>query len=174
MWNPSELKSEPERHQDGPYVRVEFLRQSQDDRITLVLDQSARPVPALWTRMTVTSLDEAANSLREREGTLLKFIGRWSTGDPGPVLIEDLPGWAQAHGVDAVVWTALPRKFSGSSEGIATAAQIIEHLDRLPAEKREAAEQYVRNAPRQIDTAYRCAITEALGWTPRVCPSVRR
>ncbi len=47
---------------DGPSVRVEFLRQSRNRRLTLVLHASAEPVSSLWAHMTVDSLDNATKA----------------------------------------------------------------------------------------------------------------
>ena len=54
---------------DGPPVKVEFLRQSKDKRLTLVLHASAAPVPSLWARMTVDNLNTAVKDLKKREET---------------------------------------------------------------------------------------------------------
>ena len=69
---------------DGPCVRVEFVRQSRDGRLTLVLHHTADPVPSLWAPMKVESLDEAVKALAKREGASGKplsnpqrDIGRW-------------------------------------------------------------------------------------------------
>ena len=51
---------------DGPPVKVEFLRQSKDKRLTLVLHASAAPVPSLWARMTVDNLNTAVKDLKKR------------------------------------------------------------------------------------------------------------
>jgi hypothetical protein len=168
VWRPGQLQVELPWREDGPRVQVEFLRQSKDNRVTLVLDPSAAYVPALWARMKLTDLHEAAEDLRVREDIPEDYaqnIGRWSKGDPPPALIEDLSGWAEERGVDSVVWTALGRKFKGSRTKPAPVADIVTYLDNLPEEERKAAETYVRYAPLQIRTTYRQEIAEKLGWT---------
>jgi hypothetical protein len=144
-------------------VRVEFLRQSRDDRITLVLDESAAPVPSLWGKMIMKHIPGAVESLRSREGTATKYIGQWTVGAPSPTLIPDLSNWATGWSLDAVIWTNLGRKFHDLDRP-ATADEVISHLGQLTGEKRDAAERYVRRAPRQIDTKYRRKIAAALGW----------
>lgn len=170
VWRREKLQVELPWQEDGPRVQVEFLRQSKSNRITLVLDASAALVPAMWARMKLTDLDEAAENLRIREETSAQNIGRWSAGDPAPELIEDLPAWAETNGVGAVVWTALGRSFHGSDAEPAPVADIITHLGKLPETERKVAEEYVRYAPPQVNTAYRQEIADKLGWTAQPSP----
>ncbi|WP_157657992.1 hypothetical protein [Burkholderia ubonensis] len=65
------------------------------------------------------------------------------------------------------MWTALPPKFGGQDGYRATADEVIAYLASLESRKRELAEQYVRNAPDQIDTSYRRRFEAALHWRPR-------
>jgi hypothetical protein len=73
--------------------------------------------------------------------------------------------WANAHGVDNVIWTALPPKF-GDKDRTPAIDEVLNHLKRLEGSRRDNAERYVRLAPSQIDTAYRRRIEAELGWTP--------
>jgi len=176
-WDPRELPITGGWRNDGPFVRVEFLRRSKDGRITLVLDESAVPVPALWTLLNVADVKAATLTLQAREGIPLKNIdsdiGVWTAGGKAPPLIEALPKWAEERELDAVVWTNLPRKFHPSGRR-AEVEEIIDYLQRLTGPKRDAAEQYVRKAPAQISTAYRAIIAAALGWTPLTTGDQRR
>ena len=86
---------------DGPTVKVEFVRRSQDGCLTLVLYATAEPVPSLWARMTVDNLDAAVRALAKREGSKGKplsnperDIGRWSRGEADPKNIPGLEVWA--------------------------------------------------------------------------------
>ena len=144
-------------------MQVEFLRQSLDDRITLVLDESAAPVQSLWAKMLFHEVSSAVESLRSREGTTTKLIGLWTIGGPSPTLIPDLSSWATERNLDAVIWTNLGRRFHGLDRA-ATASEVLGHLSQLTGEKLDAAEEYVRKAPVQIDTTYRRKIADALGW----------
>jgi len=42
--------------------------------------------------------------------------------------------------------------------------EAIAYLDSLTGETREHAQDYIKSVPEQIDTVYRRAIVEALGW----------
>ena len=169
VWDPRELPIHRTWHQDGPFVRVEFSRQSNDGRITLVLEKSASLVRSLWAVMDTPDVDVAREALRAREGINIKnleaHIGKWSRGEDSPALTPDLPAWAAAHGIQHVIWTALPPKFSGA-EQTPTQDQVVKYLGGLSGAQRDNAERYIRFTPKQIDTAYRRSIEAALQWTP--------
>jgi len=120
--------------------------------------------------MDATDLATARTDLRKREGILEKNedrdVGTWSADQPSPVLIPGLAEWGVAHGVAHVVWTNLPPTFNGS-EKTPTAEQVVRYLAGLTGAQRDAAERYVRFAPKQIDTAHRRRIEAALQWTAR-------
>jgi hypothetical protein len=174
VWDARELAIQRRWFGDGPFVHVEFARQSQDGRITLVLAQTESPVRSLWAVMDATTLDLAKADLAERESipdkNVAKHVGAWSAGQPSPVLIPKLSEWAGARGVDHVCWTNLPPKFK-AAETKPSAEEVVQYLGGLTGAKREVAERYVRFAPSQIDTEYRRRIETALRWTPCNPPS---
>jgi hypothetical protein len=164
--------------EDGPLVRAEFLRKSNNGRITLVLDESAIPVRSLWAIMDTSDPEEARTALGDREGIGPNrhddLIGLWTGKEEVPATILDLPAWAKARSVDAVIWTALPPKlFKDDDTRIASSTDIIDHLSSLTGNIRTEAEHYVRNAPRQIDTPIRREIEAKLGWSATVTPEPR-
>lgn len=167
VWDPRELAIQRHWFNDGPLIHVEFARQSQDGRITLVLTEIENPVRSLWAVMDSTNLASAKSDLRKREGipemNEEKHIGSWSTGQPSPALIPSLAEWASAHGITHVIWTNLPPKFNGE-ERLPTPDQVVQYLAGLTGAQREVAERYVRFTPRQIDTTYRRYIEAALQW----------
>jgi hypothetical protein len=98
-------------------VSIDFLRQSQDGRMTLVLSEVAKPVRSLWAQMASTDLAQAREDLCAREGapksSAVKHIGTWSRGDPAPRNVIALGSRAEYHCVDQVVWTELLARFDG-------------------------------------------------------------
>lgn len=169
VWDPRELPIQRQWYVDGPLIQIEFARQSLDGRITLVLEQNATPVRSLWALMDTPEIATASEALRLREGISARDhnkIGSWSVGKATPQLVLGLPEWADARGVQGVVWTNLPPKFDGS-EKTPSEEEVLHYLSQLNGAKRGYAERYVRMAPKQIDTEYRRRIEAVLHWTPQ-------
>jgi hypothetical protein len=158
---------------DGPLLPIEFARQSDDGRITLVLAPGlVPPVRSLWSLMSVDVLDEARESLRKRENIPEKnaaaYIGHWTKGMGAEGIgaegiVGHIKSWAERLGLEAVIWTNLPPKFNRREE-FPTADQVLAYLRSLEHESRQNAERYIRLAPQQIDTEYRRTIERELGW----------
>ena len=166
IWNQGDLPTRSAWFEDGPLVRVEFARQSQDDRLTLVMVADGPRVESLWVMMDTDCLEAAAEALRNREKTEREYIGRWSRGECSPDSILELAEWADERNLDHVVWTALPPQFNGKKGRQPAEEEVVKHLRALPRDARERAKQYIRKAPRQIDTPYRRRIEAELHWEP--------
>ena len=172
VWDPRELPIQRQWFADGPFVPVEFTRQSSDGRITLVLESSALLVRSLWAAMDCADLEIAQEALRKREGIKKSDISKietWKQDDASPALIPNLPQWAVSRGVQSVVWTALPPKFN-TQERTPGCEEVVEYLRKLIGPVRDNAERYIRLAPCQIDTRYRRRIEAAFGWTALSMP----
>src|SRR5690606_28573715 len=121
-------------HSDGPLVKAEFLRQSSNGRLTLVLDASAAPVRSLWALFDGSDLDVAKEALRAREGipkgNAQTHVQSWSRGEAPPPHVVEPEDWASARGVRALVWTALPPKF-GSEDRAPTIEEAVSYLSSL-------------------------------------------
>ena len=167
VWDPRELPIRPGWLTDGPLTPVEFVRQSFDGRITLVVEPNARPLAVLWAEMITLELPKATEALCAREGiqpkNCQKYIGSWVRGALPPRHIRDLPTWAEAREIDAVVWTALRPRFD-RKDAIPSCDEVIGYLSTLKDPVRAQAKKYVERAPRQIQTEYRRRIEETLGW----------
>ena len=168
VWDLRELPICRQWFSDGPLVKVDFLRESRDKRITLVLHNEAEPVRSLWAIMTVKTLAEAKSALAAREGiqeeNIPKHVGSWSRGSTDPQYITEVKAWAESRGVEHVVWTALPPGFKGNRGTVPSQDEVVTHLCALSGPQRDNAEEYVRMAPAQVDTSYRRRIEADLGW----------
>ncbi|MDN7909082.1 hypothetical protein [Burkholderia cepacia] len=170
VWDTRELPIRNGWFNDGPLVPVEFLRQSKDGRITLVVDEGGPPVRVLWALMEATNIQDARRALGEREGipekNWSKHVGAWvHDDDASPIVMPALDRWAQSRGIDGVVWTALPPKLDTQVGYRPTSDEVVAYLASLEGRQREVAERYVRKAPRQIDTPFRRRIESVLHWT---------
>ena len=167
VWNPEGSPIRRGWFEDGPFVRVEFLRKSKNGRVTLVLDDTAAAVRSLWCVMDTTTMADAITALREREGipetNEKAHIGSWTTGASPPAIVEIAP-WAASRGITGVIWTNLPPKFEKTERP--TGDQVVTYLKGLTGRTRDDAERYVRCAPPQIDTDLRRRIEAELGWAP--------
>ena len=96
VWDPRNLPIQRRWFDDGPFAPVEFARQSDDGRLTLVLDEQAEPVRLLWARSTSSDVNQAREALKEREGITAKdwksLIGSWRTGDEAHGNMPSLSG----------------------------------------------------------------------------------
>jgi len=168
VWNPRQLPIDSEWFEDGPLVPVEFARQSDDGRMTLVVEPRAAPLTVLWAHMLPVDLPASVRALCEREGiaeqNCSSWIGSWNRGELAPRNIADLPVWAEAHEIGAVVWTALSPRFKGKARS-PSADEVIDYLRGVREPIRTHAREYIQRAPRQIDTNYRRQIATVLGWS---------
>jgi hypothetical protein len=169
IWNPESLLIIREWFHDGPLLPIEFTRQSNDGRLTLVITESAQPVRTLWALMATTDLETAKKSLliREKisEKNLETFIGciksDEDTIDETELIIKE---WAIKLKLDAVIWTNLPPKFNNKINLEPSIEEAIEYLNALDVNKRATAEEYIRKTPKQIDTSFRRKFELEFGW----------
>ena len=164
IWNQGELAIIGKWEPNGPIVPVEYLRQSIDGRLTLVIDENASRCTVLWAKMKIKVLVEAKKNLQDREGTVSKHIGSWCNGEDCPKCIPDLDKWAISNNVDSVIWTALPPKFNNIDCRKPTYEEALEYLHNLPPNKSTLAKEYVCKTPEQIQTKFREGFERDLGW----------
>lgn len=172
IWKPENLLIRREWFQDGHILPIEFTRQSKDGRLTLVITPNASQVRTLWAIMATTNLNDAKISLQIREGIgekrLEMSIGSISkevqneNENPTNQLIRT---WMGHMSLDAVIWTNLSPKFNNEDGRIPTKQEAITYLEGLDINKRDHAEQYIRTAPRQIDTDFRRDFEKRWNWT---------
>jgi hypothetical protein len=170
IWDPQALPIQECWFEDGPLLPIEFARQSEGDRMTLVIVPGVRDVRSLWTLMIVPDLDTAKIRLAEREGIKTGDIPRYigylsSTESSNGQSAEVIGRWASHIGLDAIVWTNFPPKFQNKVR-VPTVEEVLSFLQTRPPETKKRAEEYIRKTPRQIDTEYRRRIEVELNWTP--------
>lgn len=169
IWRPENLLIRREWFKDGPFLRIEFARQSENGRITLVITNNAKPLRTLWALMATTDLNEAIESLRIREGikkhditSKISLITQEEhTTEESKLSIKE---WLMNMKLDAAIWTNLPPKIDGM-ERIPTELEVISYLRSLDVNKIALAEEYIRRTPKQIDTDYRRKIETEFGWS---------
>ncbi len=172
VWNPGKLPVRGSWHCDGPFLPIEFARLSRHNRITLVILYDQLDYPAsrsLWTLLDVKSVDDAVAALRIREGCPKSAIGVWRKGsrDPAHAIDQRIARWATRLDLDAVVWTKLgPKWISGKKEveRMPTLHEVQAQIEEWDEPLGTYARLYLQMAPKQIDTPYRRAILNKLGW----------
>lgn len=172
IWRPDNLLIRREWFLDGPLLPIEFVRQSNDGRLTLVITNTAKPIRTLWALMATDDLNTAKQSLKIREGVPNSKFETSISSITAAEEIEDeiklcIQNWAKGLHLDAVIWTSLPSKFRDTDEIEPTLAEAIEYLNLLDINKRTTAEEYIRRAPKQIDTEFRRNFENIFGWTFR-------
>jgi hypothetical protein len=173
VWNPGKLPIRGGWQTDGPFLPIEFARLSNHDRITLVIlydHPEYAPSRSLWTLLDAESPQKALQMLKKREGaTSDRAIGLWQKGTAEPQHTVDrlIARWAQAIGLDAVVWTKLgPRWVKGKKtvERMPTKEEILKRIRTWAEPLGTYARLYLQMAPKQIDTPYRRAVFAEFGW----------
>ena len=176
VWDPLDLRAAETFAPNGPLLPIEFCRISRGGRLTLVIDET---FGAVCTTHSVPSaledLDSAIGNLRAREnmhdaesvGFVELGSGRRSRAamQRHPDAVATIAAWAQANGYDAAIWTALASNFDEPDKGgepfsVTAALRYLETLEGENADAFAGALTYVRNAPSEVDTPVRDAVTK--------------
>ena len=154
---------------DGPKLWIEFSRISQRGTragcLTLVIDECCESEVTTFHVLSQRSdLPSAIADLQAREGTSADDIGFCETAAGSfapnamsrhPKSCERIRPWAQAKGFDAVIWTALPRRFKDALGIPFSPAAALDYLNGLPAPTKEKVLAYIHAAPEQTMTPFR-------------------
>jgi hypothetical protein len=154
---------------DGPKLWLEFSRISRKGKragcLTLVIDERCESeVTTFHVLSKSTDLPQAIADLQEREGTSADDIGfcEVATGRFAPNAMsrhpkscERIRAWAREKAFDAVVWTALPRRFKDAIGVSFSPEAALKYLNELPAPTKALALDYVHSAPEQTMTPFR-------------------
>jgi len=165
-----------EWQQDGPKLWIEFSRISRKgarkDCLTLVIDELCdSEVTTLHVLSARSNLSQAIADLQTREGTSLDDIGfcEVETGRFAPNAMsrhpkscERIRAWACDKDFDAVVWTALPRRFKDATGIPFSPEAALKYLIGLPAPTRSLALNYIHTAPERTMTSFRRLLLEQI------------
>jgi hypothetical protein len=166
IWNLGNLKIQKRWFEDGPILPIEFTRISNDERVTLIIDKEAKPIQTLWALMTCNDIEEAKKSLKDREGTYISDIHSVNQNDKVTDEIKhEIQKWLNKKEIDCAIWTGLSYS-KKTQRGRPSVDYIISYLRTLKDQQKQVAEEYIRKAPKQINTEYRIAIEKTFGWTP--------
>ena len=169
IWKWAPLKLATPWQDDGPELPIEFARESDGGELATALSPGARDVPTHWALLADDDVAVACAQLKAREKIPAERhdgIGH-VPGAAAGTFDARIAAWAQRRAIDAVVWTALPPRSHGVEGRMPSQQEAVAYLSGLRGDVRSHAEQYVRQVPPGIATAYRSAIETALGWTPR-------
>lgn len=149
---------------DGPNLPVEFRRRSDDGRLTLVVTEDSAPTRVLWCAMTPETIESCAESMRERECPKRPdWIGWWTKQrHSGHLQAEAIGAWAVHQGLKGVVWAALPPKWNHKNGIAPTQDEAVAYLRGLSGKQFTDARDYIRSAPRQVQTPWRVALESAV------------
>ncbi len=170
IWDPRDLPLAKPWLTDGPALPLEFARKSQDGRMTLVVCPEGTACTVLWATLKTADIDEARKMLADREGLPTNTNAAYWTpkGTSKHLGAAEIGEWAKKLGLPGVVWTGLPPKspITERNGDFPTVDTVLQHLNGLSSDARLKAEEYVRRAPKQIQTGYRDVLAETLNWTP--------
>lgn len=169
IWDRRDLKLSSDWYKDGPSLPVEYLRISEDGRLTLVITDGVDKFPTLWALSNFTDIKQAIDNLWKREGKPYKeHIGSITADESCDCPIQkSIKEWIDKHRLYAAVWTALPHKVKKNGDKIMTPQEAVKYITSIQKniKKWTTAEMYVRNTPEQINTIIRQQLREKFGWT---------
>ncbi|THB84713.1 hypothetical protein E1N66_08945 [Pantoea allii] len=160
IWKTDALPVASQWHHDGPEVPIEFVRIADGGELSTAICLNARPVPVFWAWLNTASLESACRALRLREAipdSRADGIGIMTVTETS---VGPLAEWAQAKGIEGLIWTGLPALMGGVEGRIPTLDEARHYLQTLTGETREHAFHYIEQVPAQIDTAYRRAFAD--------------
>lgn len=92
VWNPADLPIVGGWRPDGPALPIEFTRQSNNGRMTLVITDGATSQTVFWSELKAKSPDEARKVLGARQGVpkanIPSSIGLWMAGASPTICID--------------------------------------------------------------------------------------
>lgn len=160
-------------YSDGPQLPIEFARisgskpgsDSKCKRLTLVIYPHVPDVKTLWALSIKEELAAAALNLCAREGTSREMIGTFRKGGSATnAITQVIADWLDKHSeLDAAVWTDLPPNFEEKQGKHFTPQSAVKYLKKLHSKGyHQDAVEYIRRAPKQIQTSARPLLEGAI------------
>src|ERR1700730_5442789 len=161
---------------NGPGIKLEFsrvsTRQPRQGVLTLVIDPNNGALCRVqYCFSKRTKPDEAFADLAVRENMTYppvpNAVGRIFRKRNQPAVCRDpatrttIETWANAVGIDVVVWTDLSSNFTQATGKPFTVPDAIAHLEDLESSQNsalDAAFEYIREAPAYVRTSLRTAL----------------
>nr|WP_024967363.1 hypothetical protein [Pantoea sp. IMH] len=162
IWKPGTLPLASDWYSDGPALPVEFSRVSDKGELATVICLNAPSVQVYWAMLETDDLQLAVTALREREKIPANREDGIGMLRVQPSAQGNIAGWAAGHGIDALIWTALPPRFAGVEGMIPSAEEALDYLRSLGGDERAHAFDYLRQVPEQLTTPYRRAFQQHL------------
>jgi hypothetical protein len=172
IWNRGMLAVAADFQPNGPSLPIEFSRVFGDGRLTLVIDETAGTSCLTYSAVSVhNELGEAKEKLRIREGMPsqkgIGFIdlisGRQShtAVERHPTAVTKIRACAELNDRPMVIWTALASNFHEPSKANKpfSVEAAIRYLETREADTLRSALDYIRQAPPEIKTPLREAVT---------------
>ena len=155
---------------DGPVLKIEFSRISNDGRLTLVIDPLGSEIKTYHARSARTELDDAICDLMIRERTSKENIGICSKNKEQncsknhPNILPVVQSWLdQRDDIDALIWTDLESNYRKKRKVDFVESDALAYLDNLSPICRAHARDYIIQAPEQTQTKFRKHL-QSKGW----------
>jgi hypothetical protein len=155
---------------EGPILRIEFSRKSADGRLTLVIDtERGSEITTQYAESACLDVNEAAQNLKQREGTTIGNIGICSRragetrSQKHPEVVATVTEWLIGSRFDAVIWTDLESNFAMGRNRAELLEEAFNYLDGLSAVCKTNARHYINTAPPQTQTDLRRYL-QSKGW----------
>lgn len=160
IWSPSPMIFQKQWQSDGPSLPIEFARISKDKRLTLVIQESAKPTTVLWNTILAPTLEAAIDSLKAREKTIEKHIGYIDlvtnqSYSQHNEIISQIKKWMKSQGHQQCIWTDLPSNFTQKTNLPFDKNSVYDYIQSLDSAAQTRALEYIEKAPQQIWTELR-------------------
>lgn len=146
---------------DGPTLPIEFSRISKDGRLTPVIDpQSGANNNVCFATSKFRNLKSTIKAFQKKEKVAMSRVGvidvtnaaKSECANRHPQVATAIYNWAKGKGFEAVVYTALGRKFKDAIDVPFSPENARNYISGLPPKKRSIARGYIRKVAKRINT----------------------